>query len=234
MNKLAATPKHSIIQDMATQFHMERAAFEATLKKTILPADVSNEELCAFLIVAKEYQLNPFTKEIYGFPTRGGGIQPVVSIDGWLNIINSHKQFDGMTFEDTFSDDAKLVAVTCCMYRKDREHPVEVTEYMEECYRDTDTWKKYPARMLRHKATIQAARYAFGFSGIVDPDEADRIIDMGDVVIDESAKALGATAETAANLRAKMSSTKAEKTPDSRLPLDDGRPGDASENDPGE
>lgn len=29
--------------------------------------------------------------------------------------------------------------------------------------------------MLRHKATIQAARYAFGFSGIVDPDEAERI-----------------------------------------------------------
>jgi len=29
--------------------------------------------------------------------------------------------------------------------------------------------------MLRHKATIQAARYAFGFSGIVDQDEAERI-----------------------------------------------------------
>jgi hypothetical protein len=29
--------------------------------------------------------------------------------------------------------------------------------------------------MLRHKAAIQAIRYAFGFSGIVDPDEADRM-----------------------------------------------------------
>jgi hypothetical protein len=28
--------------------------------------------------------------------------------------------------------------------------------------------------MLRHKALIQAARYAFGFSGIVDPDEWER------------------------------------------------------------
>jgi hypothetical protein len=29
--------------------------------------------------------------------------------------------------------------------------------------------------MLRHKAFVQAARYAFGFAGIVDPDEADRV-----------------------------------------------------------
>jgi hypothetical protein len=29
--------------------------------------------------------------------------------------------------------------------------------------------------MLRHKAMIQAARYAFGFAGIYDPDEAERI-----------------------------------------------------------
>ena len=29
--------------------------------------------------------------------------------------------------------------------------------------------------MLRHKAAIQSIRYAFGFSGIVDPDEADRM-----------------------------------------------------------
>ncbi len=29
--------------------------------------------------------------------------------------------------------------------------------------------------MLRHKATIQAARYAFGLSGIYDPDEGERI-----------------------------------------------------------
>jgi hypothetical protein len=45
--------------------------------------------------------------------------------------------------------------------------------------------------MLRHKAAIQCGRYAFGLSGIIDPDEAERfqdagIIDMGkaQVVID--------------------------------------------------
>ena len=79
-----------------------------------------------------------------------------------------------MEFVDSV-DNGALIAVTCRIYRKDRQHPVEVTEYMAECKRNTDPWKQWPARMLRHKATIQAARYAFGFSGIVDPDEAERI-----------------------------------------------------------
>lgn len=35
--------------------------------------------------------------------------------------------------------------------------------------------------MLRHKAMIQAARYAFGFSGIYDEDEGSKIAEMRDV-----------------------------------------------------
>lgn len=167
----------SVIADMATRFGMERAAFEATLKKTIMPADVSNEQLVAFLVVAKEYNLSPFTKEIFAFPAKGGGIQPIVSIDGWLKIINSQPQFDGMEFADKYGESGKLASVTCRIYRKDRDHPIEVTEYMAECERNTDTWKRWPARMLRHKATIQCARYAFGFSGIIDPDEAERYVE---------------------------------------------------------
>ena len=39
----------------------------------------------------------------------------------------------------------------------------------------SDVWKKYPARMLRHKAYIQAARMAFGISEVIDDDEARRM-----------------------------------------------------------
>ena len=35
--------------------------------------------------------------------------------------------------------------------------------------------------MLRHKALIQAARYAFGLGGIYDPDEGERIKEMIDI-----------------------------------------------------
>jgi len=48
---------------------------------------------------------------------------------------------------------------------------------MSECKRDgIGPWKTHPHRMLRHKALIQCARVAFGYSGITEPDEAERII----------------------------------------------------------
>lgn len=179
MNEVAIKEPPSIINDMAQRFGMDKRAFELTIKQTCMPSkvEVSNEQFVAFLLVAKQYNLNPITKEIFAFPARGGGIQPVVSVDGWCNIINSHPQLDGFEFEDKIQD-GKIVSITCRMYRKDRAKPVETTEYMIECDRPTDTWKKWPARMLRHKSLIQAARYSFGFSGIVDQDEAERAIEQ--------------------------------------------------------
>jgi len=164
--------KRSLIIKMAHKYDMEPAAFQTTLQKTIMPGNVTNEQLASFLLVANEYNLNPFTKEIFAFPANGG-IQPIVSVDGWMKMINAHPQFDGMTFNDHVGDNG-IDSITVQIHRKDREHPIEVTEYMSECRRNTSTWKQWPARMLRHKAVIQAARYAFGFSGIMEPDEAER------------------------------------------------------------
>ncbi len=176
----AASPK-SLFADMAGVYGMERAAFESTIRKTIMPAGINptNEQLAAFLLVAHQYELNPFTKEIYAFPTKAGGIQPIVPVDGWIKIINRHPEFDGMDIAEEFDNDGKIRSVTCSMYRRDRKHPVIVTEYFTECVRDTIQWKDKPIRMLRHKAVIQAARYCFGFAGIMEPDEADRMIEMG-------------------------------------------------------
>lgn len=175
--------KKSVLVAMASRFGMEPGAFEATVRATCMKPDKktgvipSREEFAAFLLVAKEYSLNPLTKEIYAFPAKGGGIVPIVSIDGWMNLINSQRTFDGMEFEEYHSD-GKLISTTCIMYRKDRTHPTKVTEYFDECRRDTDPWKM-KHRMLRHKAAIQCARYAFGFAGIYDEDEGSRIAEGG-------------------------------------------------------
>lgn len=178
--KVVTAAKRSVLLDMAAQYGMEPVAFEAVVRSTCLPRDkktnreATREEFAAFLLVAKEYNLNPLTREIFGFLTKSGGVQPVVSVDGWANLLNSHPAFDGMEFED-HTDGDELIAVTCRMYRKDRSHPTAVTEYMKECRRATEPWDKWPRRMLRHKAFIQTARYAFGFAGIADPDEAERM-----------------------------------------------------------
>lgn len=173
---------NGLVTQLATAYGMEARQFWGTIAKTVMPDPKnppSNEQVIAFLVVAKQYNLNPFTKEIYAFPAKSGGIQPIVSVDGWAKMINSHPDFDGMTFADNLTPSGDLVAITCRMYRKDRQHPVEATEYLAECNRGTEPWKKWPRRMLRHKAMIQAARYAFGFAGIIDPDEAERFDEVG-------------------------------------------------------
>jgi phage recombination protein Bet len=175
MNQIALREpgQRSVLLDMSDRYGMEPAAFEATLRATVVPSNCSREQFAAFLLIAKEYKLNPILKEIYAFPSKGG-IQPIVGVDGWANLINSHPSFDGMDFEDRCDDKGELVSITCRMHRKDRSHPITATEYLAECKRATDPWKQWPRRMLRHKAMIQAARYAFSFAGIVDPDEAER------------------------------------------------------------
>lgn len=161
----------SEVSKIASVFNMQNidpAELANTLVNTVFKK-ASDEEFLALLIVSNQYKLNPFTKEIYAFPAKGGGITPVVGVDGWSRIINDNPLCDGIQFEQ---DDESC---TCKIYRKDRAHPTVVTEYLSECQGNSEPWKKYPKRMLRHKALIQCARVAFGFSGIYDEDEARRI-----------------------------------------------------------
>lgn len=140
-----------------------------TLRQTAFKGDASDAQFIALLIVANQYGLNPWTKEIYAFPDKQNGIVPVVGVDGWSRIINENQQFDGMDFEQDNE------SCTCRIYRKDRNHPICVTEWMDECRREpfktregreiTGPWQSHPKRMLRHKAMIQCARLAFGFAG---------------------------------------------------------------------
>lgn len=172
-------PKLSALNLMAGKFSVEPDKLLSTLKSTVFKG-ATNEELLALVVVANEYGLNPLLKELYAFPAKGGGIVPVVSVDGWIRMCNDHPMLDGIQFTDNRDDKGELVSVTCTIHRKDRKHPTEITEYLAECKRATDPWKM-ANRMLRHKALIQAARVAFGFSGIHDEDEARDIAAMRDV-----------------------------------------------------
>jgi phage recombination protein Bet len=180
-----AKPALSLVARVAERFNVEPNKMLDTLKATAFKSDkaISNEQMMSLLIVADQYHLNPFTKEIFAFSDdKRGGIVPVVSVDGWARIINEHPQMDGVGFEY----DEDIAAMTCTLYRKDRTHAISVTEYLIECKRNTQPWNSHPRRMLRHKALIQCARLAFGFAGIYDEDEAARIVHAGpaDVVIE--------------------------------------------------
>lgn len=152
---------------------------------------VTDAQMEALLIVAEQYGLNPFTKELFAFSDKGA-IVPVVSVDGWSRIINENPAFNGMEFR--YSEEivtmprGKPCPAWCevVLYRKDRDRPTVVREYLDEVYQAPrgqnaydGPWQSHTKRFLRHKTLIQGARIAFGFAGIYDEDEAHRIIDAG-------------------------------------------------------
>lgn len=138
-------------------------------------AKATKAELAVVSGVCATYGLNPLMKECHAFVS-GGKLQLIVGVDGWYKMINRQPDFDGVEFDDKTDDKGDLVSITCRMFIKGRSRPVTVTEYMKEC-KDTKSsvWSKWPGRMLRHKAYIQAARMAFGISEIIDNDEAERM-----------------------------------------------------------
>lgn len=166
--------KASALNVMAARYSVEPTKLLDTLKQTVFK-NATDAQLMALVVVANEYGLNPFTKQIHAFPDKGGGIVPVIGVDGWMKMMNDHPRFDGIEV-DVVEDAStgKPFSVTATIHVKDRKFPTKITEHLSECARNTDPWNKQPRRMLRHRAIIQAIRVAFGFSAM-DPDEAEAI-----------------------------------------------------------
>jgi len=187
------------LASFAKQYDIDPNAMADVLRNTAFKQSgdeqVTNEQMAALMIVADQHKLNPFLKEIYAFPDKKGGIVPVVSVDGWSNLINSNRHFDGMEFNQSDTMIQEEGGKPCpewievILHRKDRAKPVIVREYLDEVYRKPikkqnyqidGPWQSHTKRMLRHKAMIQGARIAFGFAGIYDDDEAVRIIEANE------------------------------------------------------
>ena len=167
MNEITKSePPKGALAAMADRIGTNSEELLATLKQGVFKG-ASDAEFTALVITAQEYELNPLLKELYAFPAKGGGIVPIVGIDGWFKIMNRQPNLDGHSCD--ISDDGEKATVT--IYLKDREHPVILTEYLSECRRNTEPWKTMPKRMIRNRAYAQAIRIAFGVSGIQEEDE---------------------------------------------------------------
>lgn len=189
----APQKRQSLVTKVASKYGVDPDKFLATLTATCFQLrdrsqKPTNEQLVSLLVVADQYGLNPFTKEIFAFEDKNKGVVPIVSVDGWSRMINDHPQMDGIEFR--FSDNivnpakGKPCPEWCeaIIYRKDRGRPIIVREYLDECYVAPRNgydgpWQTHTKRMLRHKAEIQCARIAFSFSGIYDEDEGHRVIE---------------------------------------------------------
>lgn len=180
-------PRASLVRNFAAKLGVDAEKLMPTLKDTAFKQpykdgkpgpEVTDAQMMALLVVANEYGLNPFLKEIYAFPAKGGGIVPMIPVDGWIRIVNSRPELRSIEFAyPPDGTDKADYYVECTIERRDRDKPIVLREYLSECYRNTDPWNSHPRRMTRHKALVQCARVAFGYAGVYDPDEAERIAD---------------------------------------------------------
>lgn len=167
-----------LMGQLAARFGVEPNKLAKALKQTCFrqtDGEISSEELLALAVVANEYGLNPFLKEIYAFRNKNGAIMPLVSIDGWLKIMHRQPTFRG--FETTFGPESSMLTEEALpqwcevtIKKEGLDLPIKHREYLSEVFMDTGPWKKHPRRMLEHKTMIQTIRYAFGVSGISDED----------------------------------------------------------------
>ena len=189
-------PAPSIFTLMARKYHLDSEKFLQTIRATVMRPTkdgkvATMEEIAAFLIVAHKYNLDPFTNEIYAFPSKRGGVIPIVGIDGFVSIMNRHPDYDGMDTPRYSEDEVTMEGAKPCpawceiiIYRKNFQKPVTVREYLDEVYISAGQkggyagpWQTHTKRMLRHKTIEQAARIAFGITGLYTPDEAQRVIE---------------------------------------------------------
>jgi len=187
--------KRSAIEEMSGRLQVSKDVLEKTLKATVCKGTkmqngqykpVTNEEFVSFIAVANNYKLNPMIKEIYAYPdTKSAGIIPIVSTDGWNKLMTSHPNYKTHYYRQSEKMVELKGAKPCpewmeiVIVKKDDSETI-IREYLDECFRELkflNPWQTHTKRMLRHKTKIQGAREAFGFGGIYDQDEGDRIIE---------------------------------------------------------
>lgn len=191
----AIAEQRKLIPRIADRYGVDAGKLLTTLRQTVFrqtgDLTVTDEEMLGLLVVADQYKLNPFTRELFAFYDPKKGVIPIVSVDGWSRIINTHDDYDGIEFRYSESianpDGGKPCPEWCeaVIYHKNRGRPTVVREYLDEVYigkrgnpPKNGPWQTHTKRFLRHKTLIQGARVAFGFSGIYDEDEAQRIVEV--------------------------------------------------------
>jgi len=135
---------------------------EAELKAWVdLQIEVPAKTILTLLRMMQSLHLDPLSEEIGFTQYEDGQWQVFITIDGCSKLLNQHPQFNGLVFTqaDTLIDGLPEW-IECSIYRKDREVPTTVREYLAEVRGENTIWQKMPRRMLRHRALQQCVRLA--------------------------------------------------------------------------
>ncbi len=189
----ATKGKREFIDQLAKMVKMDPAGYEVITREIVKKSvgrDLTDAEYAYFMSVAAKYKLDPMMRQIYCFIKKvkdkktgkhvDAGIQIAVEYDGWIKIVNSHPDFDGMDpIKYEYGPKGELISATITFYRKGKFRGISTTIFYQEFYREKNpVWKKMPRWMCGVRAYCQGGRRAYGISDIIDPDEAMRWVEI--------------------------------------------------------
>ena len=146
---------------------------------------VDAQGLAGFIARAGELGLDPLAGEIgAAFDYGSGRIEPVILMDGWRRLIFSRPDFSGLRYEESAEQEAVYLPartglldeqgrdefdwsanqaklprrVTCSIYIKGFDQPVEGAAYAKEDLFPAPWWAEHPLTSLRNVAFKRAAR----------------------------------------------------------------------------
>lgn len=173
------------------------------LKRQIAPADATDDEIAVFLMQAKKWKLDPFSREIWLIRRKSGEIaKPEISRDGLLAIAERSGQFDGLVSGVVKDGDRFIYGITApdhefgeergrlrgayaYAFRKDKKYPsryfAEWGEHGAPMTRDKDgqlinqwsPWSKFPSLMILKSAERNALNRAFRPTGLLIEGDPD-------------------------------------------------------------
>jgi hypothetical protein len=161
------------VNQCAKQIGIDEDELQAWVEhQTLAYTSTHSPRMLKLLRTAKEHQLDPMQEEVL-LAQYEGRWQIIISIDGWIKLINRHPAFTGISFHQSSEEKEGLpIWMECTITRSDRTIPITTREYLSEVRNDSDYWKKMPRRMLRHKAMQQCARIALAITVSEGPLES--------------------------------------------------------------
>lgn len=170
-NKMINQPSHNQSAACACQEAIQTCSEKLNIPRQLLItslnsyADASSLSLLQLLHMAMSHSLDPVNGEIILVKNRDFSWQTIITMDGWIKLINQHPHYQGMSLRDSHDETNGIPNwMECCIYRDDRILPIVVKEYLSEVKSDHELWITMPRRMLRHRVIQQCARLAFGIS----------------------------------------------------------------------
>lgn len=168
---------------------------EIAIIKNTVAKGTTDLELAFFLNVAKVYELNPFTKEIWCYKDKAGNLLVFAGRDGFLSKAQKCKDYAGLqscevcendefeinipegkvTHKITSFERGIIKGAYAIAHRKGCQPVIEIVDF-KNYDKGYNAWKSHPSDMIKKVAEVHALKKAFGISGI-QSDEDFEVID---------------------------------------------------------